>query len=70
MVMRRVPKDPKTGLPKKYLAGAKNKKKKAAEMKATAKAYKAGKTINVAAISKSRSDQGKNGKNKTSKRKR
>ena len=70
MVTHRVPKDPKTGLPKKYLAGAKNKKKKAAEIKATAKAYKSGKKINVAAISKSRSEQGKNGKSKTSKRKR
>ncbi len=65
MVMRRVPKDPKTGLPKKYLKGAKNKKKKAAEIKATAKAYKAGQKINVAAVSRSRANQGKNGKSKT-----
>jgi hypothetical protein len=35
--LRRVPKDKKTGLPKKYLSGAKNKSAKAAEIKRTAK---------------------------------
>ena len=68
--MRRVPKDPKTGVPKKYLAGAKNKKKKAAEIKKTAQAYKEGRPINVRAVSKSRAAQAKNGKSKTSQRKR
>ena len=67
--MRRVPKDPKTGVPKKYLAGSKNKKKKAAEIKKTAQAYKEGRPINVRAISKSRAAQA-NGKSKTTQRKR
>ena len=70
MVMRRVPKDPKTGVPKKYLAGAKNKRKKAAEIKRTAEAYKEGRPIDVRAVSKSRAEQGKNGKSKTTKQKR
>ena len=70
MVRRRVPKDPKTGVPKKYLAGAKNKRKKAAEIKRTAQAYKEGRSIDVRAVSKSRAEQAKNGKKKTTKRKR
>ena len=40
--LRRVPKDKKTGLPKKYLSGAKNKSAKAAEIKRTAEAYRKG----------------------------
>lgn len=69
MVMRRVPKDPKSGVPKKYLSGAKNKRKKAAEIKRTAQAYKEGRSIDVKAVSKSRAEQA-NGKSKTTKRKR
>ncbi len=53
----KVPKDKKTGLPKKYLAGSKNRSKKAAELKRTAAAYKRGDPIDVAAISKSRAAQ-------------
>lgn len=60
-----VPKDPKTGLPKKYLSGAKNKSKRAAEIKKTREAYRQGKKINVAAVSRSRA----NAKSKTTKRK-
>ena len=60
--MRRVPKDKKTGLPKKYLAGAKNKSAKAAEIKRTAAAYKRGEKIDLKAISKFRASQ--NAKNK------
>ncbi len=63
----KVPKDKKTGLPKKYLAGSKNKSKKAAELKRTAAAYKRGEPIDVAAISKSRAAQ--NVKSKATKRK-
>ena len=33
--LRRVPKDKKTGVPKKYLSGSKNKSAKAAEIKKT-----------------------------------
>ncbi len=69
MVMHRVPKDPKSGVPKKYLSGAKNKRKKAAEIKRTAQAYKEGRSIDVKAVSKSRTEQA-NGKSKTTKRKR
>ena len=39
---RKVAKDKKTGVPKKYLAGAKNKAAKAAEIKRTSEAYKRG----------------------------
>ena len=55
---RRPPKDKKTGLPKAYLAGAKNKAAKAREIKRTAALYKAGKNIDIAAVSKSRTEQG------------
>jgi len=37
---KRVAKDKKTGIAKKYLSGAKNKSAKAAEIKRTAEAYK------------------------------
>ena len=37
---RKVAKDKKTGVAKKYLSGAKNKSAKAAEIKRTAEAYK------------------------------
>ena len=64
--MRRVPKDKKTGLPKKYLAGAKNKSAKVAEIKRTAAAYKRGEKIDLKAISKFRASQ--NVKNKKKKK--
>jgi len=62
----RVPKDKATGLPKKYLSGAKNKSAKAREIKSTAEAYKRGEFIDIKAVSKSRTEQG--GKRKTPKR--
>ena len=68
---RRVPKDKKTGVPKKYLSGAKNKGAKAAEIKRTAEAYRKGEFININAVSKSRTKQNVSGKKKkTTKRKR
>ena len=66
--MRRVPKDKKTGLPKKYLTGAKNKSAKAAEIKRTAAAYKRGEKIDLKAISKFRASQ--NAKKNKKKKKR
>jgi hypothetical protein len=39
---KKVAKDPKTGIPKKYLAGAKNKSAVAKEIASTRKKYKAG----------------------------
>ena len=63
---KKVPKDKKTGLPKKYLEGAKNKKAKAAEIKRTAAAYKRGEKIDLKAISKFRASQ--NVKNKKKKK--
>ena len=69
--LRRVPKDKKTGLPKKYLSGAKNKSAKAAEIKRTAEAYRRGEFIDIQAVSKSRTKQNVTGKKKkTTKRKR
>jgi len=70
---RKVIKDKKTGVPKKYLSGAKNKTSKAAEIKRTAKAYKAGEYIDLKAVQKSRIAQDaskKSSKKKTTKRKR
>ena len=68
---RRVAKDKKTGVPKKYLSGAKNKGAKAAEIKKTAEAYRKGKFIDIKAVSKSRTKQNVSGKKKkTTKRKR
>ena len=66
---RKVAKDKKTGVPKKYLAGAKNKAAKAAEMKRTSEAYKRGETLDIKAIQKSRVNQDGT-KKKTTKRKR
>ena len=63
---KKVPKDKKTGLPKKNLAGAKNKSAKAAEIKRTAAAYKRGEKIDLKAISKFRASQ--NVKNKKKKK--
>ena len=54
---RKVPKDKKTGVPKKYLSGAKNKSAKAAEIKRTAEAYRKGEYIDIKAIQKSRVSQ-------------
>ena len=66
---RRVKRDKKTGVPSKYLAGAKNKAAKAKEIKETAEKYKKGQYIDIKAISKLRSqlDDSKR-KKKTSKR--
>ena len=69
--LRRDPKDKKTGLPKKYLSGAKNKSAKAAEIKRTAEAYRRGEFIDIQAVSKSRTKQNVSTtkKKKTTKRK-
>ena len=68
---KRVPKDKKTGIPKKYLSGAKNKGAKAAEIKRPAEAYRKGEFIDIKAVSKSRTKQNVSGKKKkTTKRKR
>jgi len=68
---RRVPKDKKTGIPKKYLSGSKNRAAKAAEIKRTAEAYRKGEFIDIKAVSKSRTKQNVSGKKKkTTKRKR
>ena len=66
---RKVVKDKKTGVAKKYLSGAKNKSAKAAEIKRTSEAYKRGEFIDIKAIQKSRIDQD-GSKKKTTKRKR
>ena len=66
---RKVPKDKKTGVPKKYLSGAKNRSSKAAEIKRTAEAYRKGEYIDIKAVQKSRVAQdGRKTKKKTSKR--
>lgn len=56
---RKVPKDQKTGVPKKYLSNSKNRKAKAREIKTTAERYKKGLPIDVKKVSKSRSRQNK-----------
>ena len=67
---KRVAKDKKTGVAKKYLSGAKNKSAKAAEIKRTAEAYRKGEYIDIKAVSKSRTKQNVTGKKKkTTKRK-
>lgn len=66
---RKVAKDKKTGVAKKYLSGAKNKSAKAAEIKRTSDAYKRGEFIDIKAVQKSRIDQDGT-KKKTTKRKR
>ena len=70
--LRRVPKDKKTGIPKKYLSGSKSKSAKAAEIKRTAEAYRKGEDIDIKAVSKSRTKQNvsTNKKKKTTKRSR
>tara|TARA_R100001510_G_scaffold56923_1_gene63534 strand:- start:307 stop:753 length:447 start_codon:yes stop_codon:yes gene_type:complete len=65
---RRVPKDKATGLPKKYLSGAKNRAAKAREIKRTAEAYKAGEFIDIKAVSASRAKQGGTKKKTTNRR--
>ena len=52
------------GVPAKYLAGLSDSaaKKRAAEIKRTAKAYKEGKRVNIAAVSKSRAKSGRKNK--------
>ena len=66
---RRVKRDKKTGVPSKYLAGAKNKAAKAKEIKETAEKYRKGEYIDIKAISKFRSQQDDSKrKKKTSKR--
>ena len=68
---RRVPKDKKTGVPKKYLSGSKNRSAKAAEIKRTAEAYRKGEYIDIKAVSKSPTKQNVTAKKKkTTKRKR
>ena len=68
---RRVPKDRKTGVPKKYLFGSKDRAAKAAEIKRTAEAYRKGEFIDIKAVSKSRTEQNVSSKKKkTTKRKR
>ena len=63
---RKVAKDKATGVAKKYLSGAKNRAKKAAEIKRTARAYKRGEFIDIKAVQKSRMEQ--DGRKKTSKK--
>ena len=66
---RRVKRDKKTGVPSKYLAGAKNKAAKAKEIKETAEKYRKGEYNDIKAISKLRSQQDDSKrKKKTSKR--
>ena len=67
---RKVAKDKKTGVPKKYLSGAKNKAAKAAEIKRTSEAYKRGETLDIKAIQKSRVNQDATKKKPTKRRRR
>ena len=67
--LRRVPKDKKTGIAKKYLSGSRNKAAKAAEIKRTAALYKKGAFIDIKAVQKSRVAQDvTKSKKKTTKR--
>ena len=68
--LRRVPKDKKTGVPKKYLSGSKNRSAKAAEIKRTAEAYRKGEFIDIKAVSKSRIKQDGSKKKTTVRRRR
>ena len=69
--LRRVARDKKTGVPKKYLSGSKNRAAKAAEIKKTAELYKKGLFLDIKAVQKSRVEQNVNKtKSKTTKRKR
>ena len=70
--LRKVPKDKKTGIAKKYLSGSRNPSAKAAEIKRTAKLYKEGAYIDIKAVQKSRVAQNvtTKKKKKTTQRKR
>ena len=69
--LKRVPKDKKTGIAKKYLSGSKNRAAKAAEIKRTSELYKKGAYIDIKAVQKSRVAQDVTKKQKkTTKRKR
>ena len=69
--LRRVPKDKKTGIAKKYLYGSINRAAKAAEIKRTAEAYRKGEYIDIKAVQKSRVAQDvTKKKKKTTQRKR
>ena len=69
--LRTEARDKKTGVPKKYLSGSKNRAAKAAEIKKTAELYKKGLFIDIKAVQKSRVEQNVNKtKSKTTKRKR
>ena len=68
--LRRVPKDKKTGIAKKYLSGSRNPAAKAAEIKRTAKLYKSGAFIDIKAVSKSRTKQDGSKKKTTVRRRR
>ena len=61
---RRVKRDKKTGVPSKYLTGARNRSAKAKEIKDTAENYKKGQYIDIKAISKLRSQQNDTDKKK------
>ena len=61
---RRVKRDKKTGVPSKYLTGARNRSAKAKEIKDTAEKYKKGQYIDIQAISKLRSQQDETDKKK------
>ena len=61
---RRVKRDKKTGVPSKYLTGARNRSAKAKEIKDTAEKYKKGQYIDIKAISKLRSQQNDTDKKK------
>ena len=65
---KKVPKDKKTGLPRKYVKGAKSPGKQAAEIKATAAAYKRGEKIDIKKVNKSRENQGKKTRRKKARR--
>ena len=65
---RRVKRDKKTGVPSKYLTGARNRSAKAKEIKETAEKYKRGEYIDIKAVNKLRSAQDET-KKKTTKRK-
>ena len=67
--LRRVPKDKKTGIAKKYLSGSKNRAAKAAEIKRTAEAYRKGEFIDIKAVQKSRVAQDGSKKKKKRKKK-
>ena len=57
----------KSGVAKKYLAGARNKKKKEAEILDTKERYRKGLPIDIKKVSKSRAEQSKT-KSKTKKK--